>query len=532
MLRALIQKEKDKFIGVILNVPEKLQFEGANQTSKTKRVFYDLNIFYNTVKELNKEKYFQDIPPYLDFIFKNYNETNQVKINWERIPEKTMEAMTEYQKDAIITAFEKHQGKSLIALGPGSGKTLIGSVLLHLYQSNFLVLCPANKCIDWQNEIAQWCEIPKPPILKSKKQSELPSCLIASMDMAKDNIFLMNQKFQVIIVDESHYLKNDSKRTLKISLLLKDTPVVIELSGTPIENTPIELYNQIHVLHPRVFNNRDVFISRYLECHENKWGRIEFQGPKKEHLEELNFLMNLIWYRRTDITAVNYSLIRKIIKVEATEKEDCNLLEEMKQKQSQLIIQHAQAQTSNDQEYFLLQIKQYVNKMWETSGLIKGKILSNEIEHLINIKHPEEKICFFVYHHAVARLMEKIIQPFGEYIQIDGSTSKEKRNKLTQEFRKISSGPKYGIMNIGAMGVGVNFSPGVSVVVFIELERNPSKMEQAEMRAYRFGALRDVTSYWYILENSNDSSTLEKLQKKREVNTVVMNGKRARFTHI
>ena len=67
-----------------------------------------------------------------------------------------------------------------------------------------------------------------------------------------------------MIADEAHYLKSrDSKRSKNLIPILQNAKRVLLLSGTPILNKPVEIYNIMKVLRPDVMPSFKDFTIRY-----------------------------------------------------------------------------------------------------------------------------------------------------------------------------------------------------------------------------------------------------------------------------
>jgi SNF2 family DNA or RNA helicase len=67
---------------------------------------------------------------------------------------------------------------------------------------------------------------------------------------------LLTVPWDAIIFDEAHYLKNyDSKRTKGAYILAYRAPRVIFLTGTPIRNTPLDLFPLFHIMNPKEYTN-------------------------------------------------------------------------------------------------------------------------------------------------------------------------------------------------------------------------------------------------------------------------------------
>ena len=521
-MKAKIERDKRGCFGLLTNVPDALQFEGFEIGDKYKtRICFDLVLFTQAVAELKKEEYIEHYPLYLDFITAPLS-TGIPPFQFDTLPTKTIDMMMDHQKEALNLIVQKYNGRCLIALPPGTGKTLSACVYAFHLRRNFLILCPATVIKNWQREFTNWTGMPPPSILQNAKVTDIPSQLITTLDKAKNCKAVIEKKWDLIIMDECHMIKGDSQRANNLMPTLHRCESLILLSGTPQDNKTTDLFNQLHALHPTVFSNKLNFVERFSKGFVNKWGIREEISP--DNLDELHLTLSTCAYRRTDINVVDQPMKRYRINLEPNE-EQSKILKELKDKQLELI--RALPQAANEFESKKIDVQ--TNLMWETAGIFKAQLLRDEIPNLIR-DHPGEKIAFFVYHKEVGEVIFEIVKELGESVMLTGETNLVMRDRLVEEFRKVNSGPVFGVMSIRAMGVGCNFVPGVSVIVFVEIDRSPAQMEQAEKRAHRKGAQRGVTSYWFFLNESNDESTFRGIQKKKQSNGCVLDGERDSFT--
>ena len=74
--------------------------------------------------------------------------------------------------------------------------------------------------------------------------------VVASYDECKmDEEFIAAVGFDLMICDESHYIKNpNAKRTQALQRLV--TPYVVLMTGTPLENSPDELWTTLNICDP------------------------------------------------------------------------------------------------------------------------------------------------------------------------------------------------------------------------------------------------------------------------------------------
>ena len=81
-----------------------------------------------------------------------------------------------------------------------------------------------------------------------------------------------------MIADEVHYLKSrDSKRSKNLIPILSNAKRVILLSGTPILNKPVEIYNILKILRPDVVPNFKDFTNRYCSPKQTNYG-MDYSG--------------------------------------------------------------------------------------------------------------------------------------------------------------------------------------------------------------------------------------------------------------
>ncbi len=84
---------------------------------------------------------------------------------------------------------------------------------------------------------------------------------------------LVKLKPRVVIFDEGHYIKtNKAQRTKAAKRLAKGVPHVIVITGTPVINRPVELYNAIQLIDPMLLPPLWHFGKRYCGLKHNGFG--------------------------------------------------------------------------------------------------------------------------------------------------------------------------------------------------------------------------------------------------------------------
>lgn len=158
----------------------------------------------------------------------------------------------------------------LLADEMGLGKTIqaIGYINKHK-PDNVLVVCPNSLRLNWLAELDKWLA----PDLKMKY--EIDQCTtplwmptnftVASYDgLIRWYVPIAKHPWNLIILDEMHYIKNPSTKRAKAVFSLQDIECKkIGMTGTPIPNFPYELFPLIHFLDKEQWPNSTVFERRY-----------------------------------------------------------------------------------------------------------------------------------------------------------------------------------------------------------------------------------------------------------------------------
>ncbi|MCS7062403.1 MAG: SNF2-related protein, partial [Anaerolineae bacterium] len=167
------------------------------------------------------------------------------------------------------------------------------------------VVCPAALRLNWQREFAKWDAHGR---LIAVATDVVPSTnvVVTNYDrLAKLHPGLKAVEWDLIILDEAHYLKNaDAKRTKlvfgKDGLRGKRW---VSLSGTPLMNRPAELWTHCKAYDPNGLGRswREYHV-RYCNGHINYMGHWDISGAS--HLDELNRLLRERFMIRREKTEV------------------------------------------------------------------------------------------------------------------------------------------------------------------------------------------------------------------------------------
>lgn len=166
-----------------------------------------------------------------------------------------------------------------------------------------LILCPIAVCKNWKNEFALYSKVnPNDIVVLNQTGAGRIKEMVkwAGEDLGRHKIFItnyhaMNMKdlyalmqrynFEVVICDESQKLKNPSGKMAKaVAMLAEPAKYRYILSGTPILNTPMDIFMQFKILDGGRTFGKNFFAFRAQYCTDKNAGRQNTQGyfPKWE----------------------------------------------------------------------------------------------------------------------------------------------------------------------------------------------------------------------------------------------------------
>ena len=422
-----------------------------------------------------------------------------------------------FQKACV--EFINSQRNVLIADEMGLGKTIeiMGYINMNPQIKHVLVICPAFLRDNWKQEFNKW--MVRKYDIKILDNKGIGDITITNYESVKKYFnVLKSQIWDVLVLDESHYIKNyNAQRTKYITGFyvkddkenktwfkgLKDyTRQKILLTGTPIMNKPMELYTQLKVLGSEIANSKHEFYNKY----------VVFNNWKNDALHELQLRLRVS------------CMIRR-------EKKD--VLLELPEKTTQLIKLPSNILSTEELEKSKVAIE-YISENWDnlSNSLKTSKVNFSTLGEIAKMRHQqsikkipyvismienilenEQKVVVFAHHHDV---INAIYEKFKDISVIaTGEQSFDERSNAVNQFQN-NQNVRVFIGSIQAMGVGITLTAS-SVVVFAEIEWRPSDLYQAEDRLHRIGQKSAVLVYYILIDNSIDAYMASKIAGKTEI---------------
>ncbi|MDD4353592.1 MAG: DEAD/DEAH box helicase [Candidatus Nanoarchaeia archaeon] len=418
-----------------------------------------------------------------------------------------------------VAFIEKKNGRALIADEMGLGKTAQALSWLHLHPEKrpVIIVVPASLKINWQRECEMWLKNPKVQILSgtNSNQKIIGDIFIINYDI----LFAWVDKLRgiipkVIILDEIHMIKSGStRRTKAVKKLCKNITHVIGLSGTPIVNRPIEIYNAVNIIQSDIIPNFLRFTERYCGRHFNGFGWDYNGATNTEELHDL--LVSTIMIRRKKVEVLT-ELPDKTLSFVPMELD--NLTEYTKAEKDFILWVK---QTKGEEAAIRANSAAALAKIEGLKQLaVQGK-LKQVISWITDFLETDEKLVLFATHKFV---IDAIMQEFSTVaVKIDGSISQEGRQKAVDHFQNNNK-IRLFVGNIQAAGVGISLT-AASKVAFIELPWNSGSLAQASDRVHRIGQKENVMVYYLLANKTIEETIAEMLDNKLKVLDSVLDGK-------
>jgi SWI/SNF-related matrix-associated actin-dependent regulator 1 of chromatin subfamily A len=412
------------------------------------------------------------------------------------------------------------KGRGLIGDEMGLGKTVQALALVAAYKEHWpvLVITPSSLRIQWADAIHEWLRVTEEHVSvvssgKDTKKLDNRFVVISYDFIPKMHHLLKEKKFQMIVCDEAHYIKNHKAKRSKDTLpLLQQAKHVVLLTGTPALSRPIELLQQLRAIHPKVVRSIKEYGDRY--CTGGFFNQYnQYNGAS--NLKELHKVVTsttMIRRLKKDVLSQLPAKRRQQVSLPITATES----KELKAITSKMdAIKEALKDGSADSESIFsgeFARKQGINELYLKSGEIKSKAVCDYLSLLLEA---EEKFLVFAHHKCVLNSIESLMREKKvQFIRIDGSTPATDRSGLVKKFQE-NEVYRAAVLSIKAAGVGLTLT-AASLVIMAELDWTPGNLVQAEDRAHRIGQACSVNVHYLHMKGSIDDIIWQTLQNKLE----------------
>lgn len=489
--------------------------KGILEVDKNKALFLENSIEGNNLSFIRGKKIVKAIGDKL--YSRNYTEISQVKgFNGQ---------LRNYQLVGLnyLRSLSNLGFGGILSDEMGLGKTIqIISFLLeekNLQENNkkSLIVAPTSLLYNWKAEFEKFAPDIKVGIVHGSKNAREKilininefDVLITTYGTIKNDInFYENEVFDYCIIDEAQNIKNPKAQNTKVIKKI-NAKVKFALTGTPIENSIVELWSIFDFIMPGYLFDESSFKEKFMHRDEDE-------------LKELKLLINPFILRRLKKDVI-FELPEKIEKkyyVQMTPEQ--KLAYKSYMKDVKLSIKNGEGDKITIFSY-LTRLRQICLDPSLVDGNYEGKNgkFNTAIDIIDDVIESKYKILVFSQFTSVLKKLRKELRARRiESKYLDGTIGAKERVRLVNEFNE-SEEPQVFLISLKAGGTGLNLT-SAKFVMHMDPWWNPAIEDQATDRAHRIGQKNIVEVIKLIAKDTIEENIIKLQEDKREIiNSVI-----------
>jgi len=324
-----------------------------------------------------------------------------------------------------------------------------------------------------------------------------------------------------MIVDESTTIKNPkAKRTKAILDLRKETKYRRILTGSPVTQSPMDLWAQMDFLDPEILGQSSyyAFRTRYAVVIEATaaGGTHRYQKIVKfRNLKELGDIISPHSYRILKKDCLD--LPDKVYTKREVELSDEQKKAYGEMKANAMSMLNGQSMTAVNVLTQLIRLHQITCGHMKTDSAEILDLKSNRLDELMQIlgETSGKVIIWANYIHDIEAIEKMIKKEFGDdsYCTYYGATPTEDRQKCINKFQDPDSKLRFFIGNTQTGGYGITLTEA-STVIYYSNNYDLEKRIQSEDRAHRIGQKNKVLYIDLVTKGTVDEKIIQSLRNK------------------
>jgi superfamily II DNA or RNA helicase len=443
-------------------------------------------------------------------------------------PSHLAKVLRPYQRRGLdfLSYLGRYKFGGILADDMGLGKTL--QVLAYLESRRQsrgsapnLVVCPTSVTHTWVNESARFTPEMKVVLLSAGsgrdaiyKTANDYDMLVTSYALARrDAEALSAIGFRSVVLDEAQQIKNPQA---KISQVIKsiEADQRLALTGTPIENSVLDLWSIVDFVMPGLLGNESHFRSVF-ETPIMRDGDVEKQTRLAKRVQPF-----MIRRLKTQVAADLPSRTEQSIECEMTAAQKKAYREIVLRARREIlreVDEHGIGRAQLSILAALTKLRQIcchpglVGDHWREDPEASGKFVAF-LELIDSIVESGHRVLVFSSFTEMLGLMREALDARKlTYSYLDGAT--KNRQKVLEDFKR-DDGPPIFLMSLKAGGVGLTVTEADYVILY-DPWWNPAIERQAIDRTHRIGQTKPVTAYRLVTLGSVEEK-IQALQSRKQ----------------
>ena len=449
---------------------------------------------------------------------------------------KDLTQLRDYQVTGVkwLYNLDKTGFGGILADEMGLGKTIqiiyyIKEMLLENKDYKFLIVVPTSLAYNWEHEFDEFApEIKKVICVGNKTKridvinnSEVSVLITTYGTLREDEELYKDKSFHAVIIDEAQNIKNNMAGITKVVKNIKGD-VKFALTGTPLENSILELWSIFDFIMPGYLTSLTKFQSKYKIK--------DFNEDSETLLKGLSHQINpfILRRRKKDVIKELPDKLINDIYIDLSDEQKklyAAELERVKREMEEIMATDGMSKA----RFLILQLLVKLREICIDPAIIYDDYHggSNKIDTLINIineyiANGHKMLIFSSFKTALDLVKSRLDKEKIKYYSIDGGVSSKNRINMVDNFN-LYDDTKVFLITLKAGGTGLNLA-SADVVIHLDLWWNPQAENQATDRAHRIGQKNIVEVIHLISKGTIEEKILELQNKKRMLSDKLIDG--------
>ncbi len=429
----------------------------------------------------------------------------------------------------------------------GLGKTIQTLALLAKVREagemrRALVVCPVSTLGNWLREASRFTPHFRAAVHAGAGRAERAEAFervdivfVGYATLQRDAELMRKVEFDYLVLDEAQAIKNPkTKRRRAVASL--EVPHRLALTGTPVENSVVELWSLLDVLMPGILGNRSTFSMRFgTEIEEGSFEETRNVSRDAEGgsdgAERLRRLIRPLILRRTKkAVAPELPPKEELVQYAEAGKRQVQVYESLRlhyAEEVERLIRAGERQKSNTKILeAMLRLRQaailpvLVDREYAAVPSAKMDML---YDRLLELRDEGNKALVFSQFTGVLDEVETRMSGAGLGLyRLEGKTPLKRRERDIAGFQ-AAEGAAVFLISLRAGGVGINLT-AADYVFLLDPWWNPAVESQAIDRAHRIGREGSVFAYRLVTTGTIEEKMLRLQERKRRISESLIRG--------